>query len=805
MESLRTKKTYHFVNTYLDDQIFEDGSTEMKLGYLNINSLLNKVEDIDEDKNLLGLDILVLSETRLSKETQVNLKNWKIHRFDFEDKNSKAPHLGLALLSRETSKTKIGIESSVIKLSEKTFFQYLKLYLENFGVEGVMFYVNKKPSLKDIKSIVKHFKDHKLKFFIGDLNLNATDVEDRKRISMLTNGLRIKTILHQHTRIMRHIDHVMIPEKFDLVTYATSFSNLYSDHAAVTLRICFDGKFTSQFVQNQVRKQDLNYLLHQDPITNEEKMKCSNTDIEEGKRMDGENIREEEVLMKGKNFILYASELERLNPPRFLSDEIINSYCHLISEKYKNFFVFDTFFHKTLEENGFNEHRSYVNQNPCQSKIWLMPINFQNCHWILLCINLEDLQCGQVVIDLYDSASKMEFKYDIKTSELIKYIRFMYNKYQSLSVGDVHIILQNQSNKIPQQANGYDCGAFVLAYAICLVKKEKLSFNQIKIDIFRQNLRHEFRRKQLNEECVLFGQTSQYEQAKSKTTIRNIGLSKAKKRSGVKDFKQPTAKRTEREDEEIEIESEHNQHSNKPIGLLNLGNTCYFNALMQSFHSIKLFSNAIHLDAQSIGTENILAIKISKLLSGLDDKLPLGNLEKLTIDVLGTIRERIEGEFQPGYQSDPQELLIYTKMILNENQRRQHQIITLRDFPSLKETIDNYEYCNPSHTTKLTTIYTKVVKRFHERETCVTETYDRMPSLVLRFKEDELNGNENEFMTVESLIAGYMDKTKMEDKIKCPVCSLPNVNFTEETFLPQLPPVLVVTIGRYYSYDFRQI
>ena len=97
------------------------------------------------------------------------------------------------------------------------------------------------------------------------------------------------------------------------------------------------------------------------------------------------------------------------------------------------------------------------------------------------------------------------------------------------------------------------------------------------------------------------------------------------------------------------------------------------------------------------------------------------------------------------------------------------------------------------------------VKRFHERETCVTETYDRMPSLVLRFKEDELNGNENEFMTIESLIAGYMDKTKMENKVKCPVCSLPNVNFTEETFLPQLPPVLVVTIGRYYSYDFRQI
>ena len=61
IEKLRTKKAYQFVNTYLHDQIFENGSTEIKLGYLNINSILNKVEDIDEDKNLSELDILVLS------------------------------------------------------------------------------------------------------------------------------------------------------------------------------------------------------------------------------------------------------------------------------------------------------------------------------------------------------------------------------------------------------------------------------------------------------------------------------------------------------------------------------------------------------------------------------------------------------------------------------------------------------------------------------------------------------------------------------------------------------------------------
>ena len=75
---------------------------------------------------------------------------------------------------------------------------------------------------------------------------------------------------------------------------------------------------------------------------------------------------------------------------------------------------FDTFFHKTLEDNGFNENRNYVNQNPFQSNKWLMPINLHCCHWILLCIDIQSLQSGQLSISLYDSATEMNFVYDIQ-------------------------------------------------------------------------------------------------------------------------------------------------------------------------------------------------------------------------------------------------------------------------------------------------------------------------------------------------------------------------------------------------------
>ncbi len=63
------------MNTYLEDKIFMDESEEVKLGYLNINGLKHKVEDIDADKNLLNLDCLILAETKLTPEMEVVLKN----------------------------------------------------------------------------------------------------------------------------------------------------------------------------------------------------------------------------------------------------------------------------------------------------------------------------------------------------------------------------------------------------------------------------------------------------------------------------------------------------------------------------------------------------------------------------------------------------------------------------------------------------------------------------------------------------------------------------------------------------------
>ena len=123
------------MNTYLEDKIFTDESEEVKLGYLNINGLKNKVEDIDADKNLLNLDCLILAETKLSPEMEVNLENWNISRFDFEDTNSKSPHLGMAFLSKKNPKHGLSVKNcSSINLSGKTKFQYLAVNIAKYDL-----------------------------------------------------------------------------------------------------------------------------------------------------------------------------------------------------------------------------------------------------------------------------------------------------------------------------------------------------------------------------------------------------------------------------------------------------------------------------------------------------------------------------------------------------------------------------------------------------------------------------------------------------------------------------------------------
>ena len=62
-------KQYKFKKIYLEDEIFQMKNCEIRVGYFNINGLLegNHAEYLNSDHNLKNLDILVIAETKLNK------------------------------------------------------------------------------------------------------------------------------------------------------------------------------------------------------------------------------------------------------------------------------------------------------------------------------------------------------------------------------------------------------------------------------------------------------------------------------------------------------------------------------------------------------------------------------------------------------------------------------------------------------------------------------------------------------------------------------------------------------------------
>ena len=71
ISAMRQYKAYRFKKVYLSDQVFKETNKEVKLGYFNMRGFQesNHAEYLDNDKNLLGLHLLVVAETWLSDKT----------------------------------------------------------------------------------------------------------------------------------------------------------------------------------------------------------------------------------------------------------------------------------------------------------------------------------------------------------------------------------------------------------------------------------------------------------------------------------------------------------------------------------------------------------------------------------------------------------------------------------------------------------------------------------------------------------------------------------------------------------------
>ena len=303
LNAMKITRPYNFKKIFLDFPVFEDASNELKIGYVNINSLLEgqSVELLNNDRNLINLDFLIIADTRLTvnSKTEDLLKtfpNWNIlKRFDAEDD---IDHMGLMLLSSKTSEKEHLITSlfktqwrKPKKSKNMIFAQLLSIKFNSYNKEIGFVYVRETPSFGDVEKISKETSH--LDGLIGDINLNPEHDDDRRKLEKLL-GNKKQMVLHETTTSKSsQLDHVLLSKNLQEDFYTTTFYNLTTDHRVLTLRLAKNGnKFTEKF--NEKINFDIDYRTKV-PEANTPKTvdihRASNLDKDSNKRKKPDQVK----------------------------------------------------------------------------------------------------------------------------------------------------------------------------------------------------------------------------------------------------------------------------------------------------------------------------------------------------------------------------------------------------------------------------------------------------------------------------------------------------------------------------------
>ena len=176
---------YQFKKIYNNEQIFIDEQDEIKTGYLNIIGLMdgNHAAYLNQDRNILNLHILILSETKLDKnisnhQIEETLDNWNI--LQRRDAVDGIKHMGLLMLCPKISKTR-----NVLKnLRHQKKMRDNQLQIQGFTVSFLneinigFVYCRSTPSVTEINAIAKSYEDCNV--LMGDLNLCTRNVSSKE-------------------------------------------------------------------------------------------------------------------------------------------------------------------------------------------------------------------------------------------------------------------------------------------------------------------------------------------------------------------------------------------------------------------------------------------------------------------------------------------------------------------------------------------------------------------------------------------------------------------------------------------------
>ena len=225
----------------------------------------------------------------------------------------------------------------------------------------------------------------------------------------------------------------------------------------------------------------------------------------------------------------------------------------------------------------------------------------------------------------------------------------------------------------------------------------------------------------------------------------------------------------------------------KPVGLTNIGNTCYFNSIMQCIKVFPELFSAFESDLKLISNQNGVTKKVTMLLKFMMEKERSNILEDGCRTVISKLQERFPDKYEYGKQHDPQEVFTDILMMINQEFEWSQEMV-YQSFKTLSETVNFQENFFKSQSTKLITSYLKIDRQMHSK--CLHTSFQAMSFLLIPFPI-----NQQHAISIEKLMEYYLQEENRQI-LSCSECGFPNPQTIERSMVSKCPSILIIKLLR---------